>query len=191
MNLNSNFSAAVVANETPQTRSAQPAYRGARTPTAGIGRLRGKRGSEAITPGRVTISLASIMSGAARYGLGWFAAYGRQMLSAWWQLRDCNAVGETVRVEGHVRVRNEGVLKIGDWVRFRSDVAPTFLEVAPGGRLDIGAGTIIGAGAAISSARAVKIGKNSIIGSNVTIMDTIFHTPDGPIWNMHAAPVVI
>src|SRR3954469_12289368 len=105
MNLNSNFSAAVVVNESPQTRSTQPGLRVSRSARA---RLFGRRSSEAITPGRVTISLASIMSGAARYGSGWFAAYGRQMLSAWWQLRNCSAVGETVRVEGRVRVRNEG-----------------------------------------------------------------------------------
>ena len=134
---------------------------------------------------------SSMLAAFRKHGPGWLMTIARQLLLAKLQLRKCNSVGQWVRVRGKVIVHNEGTIKIGDRVRFRSEAAISELVTWAGGRIEIGDGTTINYGSSISSAGLVKVGKDCLVGTYVNIMDCTFHNMKDHSWDLEADPVVI
>lgn len=124
-------------------------------------------------------------------GPRWALIISRQLLLARWQLRNCTSLGKYVRVRGKVLVHNEGTIRIGDRVRFRSEAAISELVTWGDGKIEIGERTTINYGSSISAAGLVKIGKECLIGTYVNVMDCTFHNMKDHSWNLDADPVVI
>lgn len=106
--------------------------------------------------------------------VGYYLRSARAMVRARWQLRD-TALGHRVRVNGDVRVRNAGTLRIGSRCSFHEGPVPTELNVHPGGLLEIGDECLINFGVTIECAGHVRLGPRTRIGMDVLIMDSNLH----------------
>src|SRR5579871_3858577 len=62
----------------------------------------------------------------------------KRVLRGRYALRRCTHVGSRPRVDGPVLVVNEGTMRLGNRVRFRSTQTPVELATMPGGVLTIG-----------------------------------------------------
>lgn len=92
-----------------------------------------------------------------------------------WALRKCTTVGAWTRVNGRLHLINNGELVVGSRVQILSRFGSSLLVVFPGGRLEIGDGTMLNFGADISATKSVKIGRDCLIGTHVIILDNDFH----------------
>lgn len=103
------------------------------------------------------------------------------MSAAWFnasaerQLRECNSIGQGIRIDGTLYVQNLGNIVVADRVHVRSTPAQSHLVTGPNGDLRIGAGAFIGHGAAIASHQSIEIGERAQIGPFVMLLDTDFH----------------
>jgi acetyltransferase-like isoleucine patch superfamily enzyme/acyl carrier protein len=103
------------------------------------------------------------------------------MISAWThfsprrRLRDCDSVGDGIRLEGPLHVENAGRMSVGNRVHVRSTPAISHLVTGRAGDLQIGDGVFIGHGAAIACHESIQIGADAHIGPFAMIMDTDFH----------------
>ena len=85
-------------------------------------------------------------------------------------------MGPFVRVRGRARVKPlEGVLDLGERVRFVGHVVPVEISVERNGSLTIGDRTFINYGTSIGVTRSVTIGADCDLGPYVNIVDTHFH----------------
>ena len=96
----------------------------------------------------------------------------RESVSAAVFLRKCDRIGAHARVDGSLRVVNEGRIELGNDVRLISRWAPIELATAKGGTLTIGDGTSINYGSLVSAAARVTIGARVMIGNYCVIADT-------------------
>lgn len=87
-------------------------------------------------------------------------------------LAHCTHVGTDVDARGEVVVQNDGRIELGDGVRLDGRAVPIALTAADGGRLAIGAGTIIEFGVRITARYEVRIGDGVSLGPHVTIDDS-------------------
>ncbi|MGO8739935.1 acyltransferase [Rhodoblastus sp.] len=108
-------------------------------------------------------------------------------------LRNCRR-GARVFAFGDVRVRNEGVIRLGSRVGFREGMIPTELVCHKGAEIGIGAGTYFNYAAFIEARQSVTIGKRCLIASMARIADTA-EGASGPIaigddvWIAHGAMI--
>jgi acetyltransferase-like isoleucine patch superfamily enzyme len=93
------------------------------------------------------------------------------VLRARYLLRNC-ARGRLIVALGHVRVRADGALAVGDRVQLAGGMIPTELLCDSNASLSIGALTFISYGVSINATVGVQIGKRCQIGSMVRIRDT-------------------
>lgn len=100
---------------------------------------------------------------------------GREWLSARWQLRSCQSVGQFARVVGSIRVNNWGAMIVGNRVVFLAEHARSLFTTFEGGRLTIGDNTTINYGVDIAATGSITIGANVMIGTYVSILDNDFH----------------
>jgi len=115
----------------------------------------------------------------------------RKVVNGWWQLRSCTAVGPWARVEGRMRIYNQGEIVLGEALRINSHNACTVLAAFPGGRIDIGDRTFLNYGVDISATRLVKIGADCLLGAHVGILDNDFHDINERSTMPSPRPVVI
>lgn len=83
-----------------------------------------------------------------------------------------------------------GRLKLGNDVRFWSNIHPSRISVFKGATMEIGDGSIIN-GSRISAKNKIIIGKNCSIAPEVTIMDSDFHEVGAFEKESTARPVII
>lgn len=79
--------------------------------------------------------------------------------------------GSLIVALGHVAVRTDGNIVIGDRVQFAGGMLPTRLVAATGATLRIGAETLLSYGAAIEASMGIEIGARCQIASQVMIRD--------------------
>jgi acetyltransferase-like isoleucine patch superfamily enzyme len=115
----------------------------------------------------------------------------RDWLRGRWLLRKCTRVGAWTRVTGRVHVLNQGQLIIGSRVQILAHYAPSVLVVFPGGRLEIGDGTMLNYGADVAATKSVTIGRDCLIGTHVIILDNDFHDPLNKRDRPEARPVSV
>jgi acetyltransferase-like isoleucine patch superfamily enzyme len=93
------------------------------------------------------------------------------------RLRLVNTVGRGrgVRVNGGLKLSNDGVLTIGAGTVLRG--VPTAVELATGtrGDLAIGKDVLVNSGTSISAHGTMRIGDRTLIGPYVMIIDSAFH----------------
>jgi len=106
-------------------------------------------------------------------------------------LRRCSSVGRFTRVHGRPRVVNDGVLTIGERVGIWSTVVPSELLVFPGGRLEIGDGTLVNYGTSIAATGSVRIGCRCLLGMYTIILDNDFHELEERTRRPAPRPVVL
>jgi maltose O-acetyltransferase len=115
------------------------------------------------------------------------------IIRAAWYLRTCT-LGRHVRAGGPVAVVNQGAIKVGANAVLLGGMIPTGLVCAPGGTLDIGAGTIFNYGVSVTVSDSVTIGERCQLGSFVRISDWTADR-NGPIvigsdvWIAHGATI--
>jgi acetyltransferase-like isoleucine patch superfamily enzyme len=87
-----------------------------------------------------------------------------------------------VRVSGIPRIvgiapeiENQGILVLGNKVRFRSFRLRTTIKIGPGAEMSIGSGTFINDGANIYCSKSITIGENTRIADWCVIYDSDFH----------------
>lgn len=90
-------------------------------------------------------------------------------------LRGCNAVGDGVRIAGHVDVESRGCIEIGSGFEMSSVPVRSHLVAGPGGRLRIGDRVTIAHGASVFAHTSVEIGDGTTIGPMAMILDVDFH----------------
>jgi acetyltransferase-like isoleucine patch superfamily enzyme len=90
-------------------------------------------------------------------------------------LRSVDLVGVSPRVNGSVRIDNEGTMELGDDVVLRGVPSPLELVTGPHGVLRIGHGVFINSGSSICAHGSITIGDRTLIGPDVMIIDTSFH----------------
>ncbi len=100
---------------------------------------------------------------------------GPALVRARWHLRSAASLGEKVRLWGTPAIYNFGTLIIGNKVRLVSTVATLELNVAKGGRLEIGDNVYINYGCSIGATESIRIGANCSLGCHVIMMDNDFH----------------
>ena len=115
----------------------------------------------------------------------------RDWLRGKWALRTCTTVGPWTRVTGRLHIENRGELVIGSRVQILCRFVPSLLSVFPGGRLEVGDGTMLNFGADISATRSVKIGMDCHIGTHAIIIDNDFHDPLDRLRMPEPKPVAI
>lgn len=113
------------------------------------------------------------------------------LASSRWKTRGCTSVGRWVRVQGGLRVENNGTIRLGERVRIRGVPLPVELATLAGGVLEIGDRTYINAGTSIAAQSLVRIGARCAIGNLTLIMDSDFHSVDDHTQTPEARPVVI
>ena len=96
----------------------------------------------------------------------------RESVSAALFLRTCDRVGSHPRVDGVLRVHNEGHIVLGDDVRLISKWAPIELSTRRGATITIGSGSSINYGTLVSASKGVTIGNRVMIGNYCVIADT-------------------
>lgn len=106
-------------------------------------------------------------------------------------LRHCSHVGSLVRVWGKPKVRNKGVIIVGDKVRIVSTTVPSEFVTYPGGRLEIGNQAYINYGASIAAHDLIRIGNNCIIGTYALILDNDYHQMDEHCQLPASKPVIL
>jgi acetyltransferase-like isoleucine patch superfamily enzyme len=114
-----------------------------------------------------------------------------RFLNARWQLRHCDDVGAWVRMTGVGHIRNQGVIHIGQRVDMYSRPVGIVLATFPGGRLEIGARTVLNYGVDIAAVKLVHIGADCLIGTHVSILDNDFHELAARNLMPESRPVVI
>ena len=114
-----------------------------------------------------------------------------QVIRGRYALRRCTSVGSMPRVEGPLIIVNNGTMRLGDRLRFRSTQVPIELATMPGGTLSIGSRTGINSGASICAQKSVTIGENCLIGNYCLIMDSDFHDAADRNKMSEAKPVCI
>ena len=115
----------------------------------------------------------------------------RDWLRGKWALRNCTSVGPWTRVTGRLHVENRGELVVGSRVQILCRFVPSLLSVFPGGRLEIGDGTMLNFGADISATGSVSIGRDCHIGTHAIILDNDFHDLIDRLRVPEPKPVVI
>ena len=101
------------------------------------------------------------------------ARYVKQVGAAAVFLRNCDDVGEGVRVlAGRPHIDNQGYLAIGARSVFICDMGPMSLRTGPSGRLLLGETVIMNFGSLISANLSVTIGNQVSIGQYCVITDT-------------------
>ena len=106
-------------------------------------------------------------------------------------LRRCSSVGRFTSVHGRPRVVNDGVLTIGERVGIWSTVVPSEFLVFPGGRLEIGDGTLVNYGTSIAATGSVRIGRRCLLGMYTIILDNDFHELEERTRRPAPRPVVL
>ncbi len=109
---------------------------------------------------------------------------------AGWLLRDC-IVGAGARVQGHMRVKNRGSIRIGRQISIISRWIPTEFLTEKDGQITIGDDVWINFGVLLSAHDKVTIGNRAMIGQHCIIADSEF--PDMPAADTRnrAAPIEI
>jgi acetyltransferase-like isoleucine patch superfamily enzyme len=106
-------------------------------------------------------------------------------------LRHCER-GARVYAYGHVRVRNQGAIRLGNRVVFRGGMIPSELVSHQGAEIRIGDSTFFNYGTSIEAHRSVTVGERCIVASMVRLADT-HKSASGPItigddvWIAHGA----
>jgi acetyltransferase-like isoleucine patch superfamily enzyme len=99
------------------------------------------------------------------------------VLRARWVLRGCE-LGRHVCVEGALRVRNAGSLRLGALVTFADGMLPTALVCHEGARLEAGDACVFNYGASLEAHGLVRIGQRCMFASFVRLCD---RTADGEV----------
>src|SRR4051794_3394062 len=100
---------------------------------------------------------------------------GKFVLAAYVFLRNIDAVGARVRVQGRPLITNRGRMTIGERVRIVATPVRTELVTFEHGTLTIGPRTLVNFGTSISASERVSIGADCLIGTHAIIMDNDFH----------------
>lgn len=95
----------------------------------------------------------------------------KHWLSARWVLRNSNSLGRLVFAKGYLKANIRGNLKIGEYVRFWSNIHPTHLLVSATAKLDIGSNCFIN-GALIAAYKNIQIGSGVYIAPMAQISDS-------------------
>ena len=95
--------------------------------------------------------------------------------TARWYFRKADTLGTRVRLAGRPKIRNRGVMVVGDRVRVDSVLARVELVASPGGRLEIGDRVFINVGCSIAATELVQIGAGSLLGPHCMLIDNAFH----------------
>jgi acetyltransferase-like isoleucine patch superfamily enzyme len=95
-----------------------------------------------------------------------------QLTRGWISMRSVDGHGKHLRIDGKLRVTNEGCITIGDRFRTRGKVS---LNCEQGGTLTIGNNVFINEGSEIATTHCVSIGDNALIGPEVRFMDSDYH----------------
>jgi len=99
--------------------------------------------------------------------------------------------GERFFVHGGLpRITGAGRIALGDRVNWSCDRAPVDIEVARGGRLEIGARTFLNAGVEIICHRLIRIGDHCRIGPRCVLVDTNHH-PVHEGQDVRVAPIML
>ena len=166
MNLNAYYANEKTYNEKPSNKRGQPGQHDSALPSA--------QGPAALFKSTSLLDELYISKQPQlpprRHSYRHFAGDAMQMLQTQRQLWQCNRVGQGVTLLGRVRVLNWGTITVGDRVRLQAGRAPVVLFAWRGGRIDIGAGTIIRSGASLLATGTIKIGRDCSIGPYVTIL---------------------
>lgn len=104
-------------------------------------------------------------------------------------LRSCTQVGPGARVSGHLRIENEGEIRIGSGFSALATHLPTELLSAPGGSIVLGDDVWLNFGTVISAAKSVRVGSHVMIGQHCIISDTSF--PGSTDRSAEALPIEI
>jgi acetyltransferase-like isoleucine patch superfamily enzyme len=115
----------------------------------------------------------------------------RQVLSAQFQLRGCDAVPFGVRLRGRVFVENHGEIRLGEKVRIDGRTVPVEMVAHQGARLTVGARTYLNYGVSLSAHQEVTIGENCLIGNYVNVLDSDYHDLRDRSKPGESAPVII
>ena len=86
-------------------------------------------------------------------------------------LRHCER-GARIYAYGHVRVRNQGAIRLGNRVVFRRGMIPSELVCHQGAEIRIGDSTFFNYGASVEAHRSVTIGERCMLASMVRLADT-------------------
>lgn len=97
------------------------------------------------------------------------------IVRARWQLRHVTSLGTRVRMRGRAFVRNQGTIKIGNFVCFWHGPVPTELTAQAGAQIKIGNSTMINYGCIINASKSVKVGDRCQLGYYVVILDSAMH----------------
>jgi len=103
------------------------------------------------------------------------ARYGRERITAPLYLHGVDEIGKRVRTYGKPRIDNFGTIVLHDDVQLRSMNVPVELATGPGGRIEVGEGTLLNYGTSIAAMQEVRIGRWNLIGTYALIIDTDFH----------------
>jgi acetyltransferase-like isoleucine patch superfamily enzyme len=86
-------------------------------------------------------------------------------------LRHC-VRGARVYAYGHVRVRNQGAIRLGNRVVFRRGMIPSEFVCRQGAEIRIGDSTFFNYGVSIEAHRSVTVGERCLVASMVRLADT-------------------
>lgn len=117
----------------------------------------------------------------------------RCWLTARWYFRKADELGKRVRLAGRPKIRNRGVMLVGDRVRVDSVFARVELATELGGRLEVGDRVFINVGCSVAATELVQIGAGSLLGPHCILIDNAFHhvEPELRLVRPPSAPIIL
>lgn len=117
------------------------------------------------------------------------------LVRARWLFRSFQSVGQNVAAYGHLAVKNEGTVTLGDRLTFAGGMMPSSLVCHPGARLTLGADAQFNYGVSLEAWESVTLGERCMLASFVRISDRDGHRTapivlGDDVWVAHGAIIM-